>query len=231
MLPHQEEQFTQLVHIQMLLIQTLLIILQNMMVVLSTGKVLLNLIIQNSMLLMVVHQLYHYLRYMAGVLWEQLNTRKQLHSNEAIPTLPTISVIVCARNERDNLRDYLHTLLNQDYPCFEVIVVDDGSEDQTTMILEQYARQYTNFYRTFVPREARVISSKKLALTIGAKAAHNECLVLTDADCRPESRYWLREMASGFTGGKTEVVLGFSAYFEKEGLLNGLICYDTLFTG
>lgn len=184
-----------------------------------------------AMLLMVAHQLYHYLRYMAGVLWEQLNTRKQLHSNEAIPTLPTISVIVCARNERDNLRDYLHTLLNQDYPCFEVIVVDDGSEDQTTMILEQYARQYTNFYCTFVPREARVISSKKLALTIGAKAAHNECLVLTDADCRPESRYWLREMASGFTGGKTEVVLGFSAYFEKEGLLNGLICYDTLFTG
>lgn len=72
-----------------------------------------------AMLLMVAHQLYHYLRYMAGVLWEQLDTRKQLHSNEAIPALPTISVIVCARNERDNLRDYLHTLLNQDYPCLK----------------------------------------------------------------------------------------------------------------
>ena len=83
---------------------------------------------------------------------------------------PGVSVIVCAHNEEENLRDYLHTLLNQDYPCYEVIVVDDGSEDNSQMILKQYAREYNNLYLTFVPNGARVISSKKLALTIGIKA-------------------------------------------------------------
>ena len=183
------------------------------------------------LLLMVIHQLYHYIRYMAGVLYERRKNRVQPIQNEESIDWPKISVIVCARNEEDNLQNYLHALLNQDYPCYEVIVVNDGSEDATDMVLEQYVRQCNNMYRTFVPREARVLSSKKLALTIGIKAAHYDCLVLTDADCRPESRSWLKEMARGFIDGKKEVVLGFSAYFETKGLLNGLICYDTLFTG
>jgi cellulose synthase/poly-beta-1,6-N-acetylglucosamine synthase-like glycosyltransferase len=76
-----------------------------------------------------------------------------------------------------------------------------------------------------------VLSSKKLALTIGIKAAHHEHILLTDADCRPESRNWIREMMSGFANEKTEIVLGFSPYFEKKGLLNRIICYDTLFNG
>ena len=142
-----------------------------------------------------------------------------------------VSVIVCARNEQVNLRDYLHALLTQDYPCFEVIVVDDGSEDATSILLEQCARDWSNLYHTFVPRGARVISSKKLALTIGIKAAHYDYILLTDADCRPESRYWIREMMSGFSDQSTELVLGFSPYFRKKGLLNRMLRYDTLFNG
>jgi cellulose synthase/poly-beta-1,6-N-acetylglucosamine synthase-like glycosyltransferase len=112
-----------------------------------------------------------------------------------------------------------------------VIVVDDSSEDGTDLLLEQWSRQYAHLYHTFVPRGARVLSSKKLALTIGIKAAHHEHILLTDADCRPESRNWIREMMSGFANEKTEIVLGFSPYFEKKGLLNRIICYDTLFNG
>jgi len=145
--------------------------------------------------------------------------------------LPKVSVIVCARNEQTNLSDYLHALLAQDYPCYEVIVVNDGSEDNTQQVLEQYAQQYNNLYVTFVPREARVLSSKKLALTIGIKAAHYDYLLLTDADCRPESRQWIREMMSAFVRGgeQTEVVLGYGAYFEKNTWLSSIINYDTLF--
>jgi cellulose synthase/poly-beta-1,6-N-acetylglucosamine synthase-like glycosyltransferase len=76
-----------------------------------------------------------------------------------------------------------------------------------------------------------VLSSKKLALTIGIKAAHYEHILLTDADCRPESKYWIREMMQGFSNENTEIVLGFSPYFEKKGLLNHFISYDTLFNG
>ena len=178
-----------------------------------------------------LYQCYFYLRYMTGV-------NRWLRKHKTTPPiadadLPKVSVIVCARNEQTNLSNYLHTLLHQDYPCYEVIVVNDGSEDNTQLILERYAAQYNNLYITFVPQGARVISSKKLALTIGVKAANYDHILLTDADCRPESRHWIREMMSGFVHGKqqTEVVLGYGAYFQEDTLLNSVINYDTLFIG
>ena len=178
------------------------------------------------MLVVVIHQLYFYLRYIRKGAKVSPSA-----SRENTQPLPGVSVIVCARNEETNLQDYLHTLLNQDYPTFEVIVVDDGSEDNTHTILEQYSQQSHRLYHTFVPYGARVISSKKLALTIGIKAAHYNYILLTDADCRPESRNWIREMVNGFHKEETEIVLGFGPYFEKKGVLNKLICYDTLFSG
>ena len=178
------------------------------------------------MLVVVIHQLYFYLRYIRKGAKVSPSA-----SRENTQPLPGVSVIVCARNEETNLQDYLHTLLNQDYPTFEVIVVDDGSEDNTHTILEQYSQQSHRLYHTFVPYGARVISSKKLALTIGIKAAHYNYILLTDADCRPESRNWIREMVNGFNKEETEIVLGFGPYFEKKGVLNKLICYDTLFSG
>ena len=171
-----------------------------------------------------IHQIYFYLRYLrlGGKVTSQTDSDVQL---------PAVSVIVCAHNEYDNLQDYLSILLEQDYPCYEVIVVDDSSEDGSDLLLERWSRQYGNLYHTFVPRGARVLSNKKLALTIGIKAAHYDYLLLTDADCRPESKYWIREMMKGFSNEQTELVLGFSPYFEKKGLLNHIIGYDTLFNG
>ena len=171
-----------------------------------------------------IHQIYFYLRYLrlGGKVTSQTDSDVQL---------PAVSVIVCAHNEYDNLQDYLSILLEQDYPCYEVIVVDDGSEDGSDLLLERWSRQYGNLYHTFVPRGARVLSNKKLALTIGIKAAHHGYLLLTDADCRPESKHWIREMMKGFSNEQTELVLGFSPYFEKKGLLNHIIGYDTLFNG
>ena len=171
-----------------------------------------------------IHQIYFYLRYLrlGGKVTSKADSDVQL---------PAVSVIVCAHNEYDNLQDYLSILLEQDYPCYEVIVVDDSSEDGSDLLLERWSRQYGNLYHTFVPRGARVLSNKKLALTIGIKAAHHDYLLLTDADCRPESKFWIREMMQGFANQQTEVVLGFSPYFEKKGLLNHIIGYDTLFNG
>lgn len=179
-----------------------------------------------ALLLFMLHQLYFYLRYIR--IGGKLTTSQHIANK---PALPGVSVVVCAHNEETNLQDYLHSLLAQDYPIFEVIVVDDGSEDDTQTILNQYTQLSPRLYYTFVPRGARLISRKKLALTIGIKAAKYDYILLTDADCRPESRYWIREIISGFHSSKTEVVLGFSPYFEKKGLLNRFICYDTLFNG
>ena len=171
-----------------------------------------------------IYQIYFYLRYL------RLGGKVTFQTDSDVQ-LPAVSVIVCAHNEYDNLQDYLSILLEQDYPCYEVIVVDDSSEDGSDLLLERWSRQYGNLYHTFVPRGARVLSNKKLALTIGIKAAHYDYLLLTDADCRPESKYWIREMMKGFSNEQTELVLGFSPYFEKKGLLNHIIGYDTLFNG
>lgn len=177
-----------------------------------------------AMLAVLLFQLYFYLRYI------RLPQPRQTAASGG--EVRGVSVIVAARNEAHNLRDYLHTLLEQDYPEYEVIVVDDGSEDDTRAVLDDFMQHYPRLRRTFVPQDARIISSKKLALTLGIKAARYDFLLFTDADCRPASRYWIREMMSGFDRSPgTDVVLGFGAYFKGKGLLNRLVRYDTLFNG
>ena len=149
-----------------------------------------------------------------------------------------VSVILCAHNEGYNLSQFLPALLTQDYPLYEVIVVDDGSEDDTRAVVESFMAQDAKLHMTFVPCGARVRSTKKLALTLGAKAAQYDLLLLTDADCVPESAHWISEMVKGFgnvQGGNVQstkdIVLGFGAYFAEEGHINRLVRYDTLFNG
>jgi len=179
-----------------------------------------------------LYQMWFYLRYM-------LVGRKRLvvlpsgakNDTEEPQKEIGVSVIVAARNEEDNLRNYLHQLLEQDYPEFEVIVVNDGSEDDTQAVLDEYSARYPKLRTTFVPKQARILSSKKLALTLGVKASRYEYLLFTDADCCPASTNWLREMTEAYRlSGKTEVVLGLGAYFKEKSALNRLIQYETLFT-
>ena len=182
--------------------------------------------------LMLLYQMWFWLRYML-VRKKRLIVLPPQTKKEAEEQQENIgvSVIVAARNEEDNLRNYLHQLLEQDYPEFEVIVVNDGSEDGTQEVLDEYSARYTKLKTTFVPRQARILSSKKLALTLGVKAAKYEYLLFTDADCCPASPHWISEMTEAYRqSGKTEVVLGLGAYFKEKSALNRLIQYETLFT-
>ena len=148
-----------------------------------------------------------------------------------------VSVILSAHNEGDNLSNYLQALLTQDWPEYEVIVVDDESEDNTRAVVESYMVRDPRLRMTFVPYGARVGSTKKLALTLAAKAAKYDYLLLTDADCVPESNQWIREMMKGFAPVEKgeqkskDIVLGFSPYFAEKGHVNKLMRYDTLFNG
>ena len=140
-----------------------------------------------------------------------------------------VSVIICARNEAQNLENHLPVILEQDYPDFEVIVVDDRSTDNTPEILERYKKKYPGLVTSRVNDDAKLVSSKKLAQTLGIKAAKNDLLVLTDADCAPVSSLWLRKMQAQFHLD-TEIVLGYGGYRKRRGFLDKLIRYDTLFT-
>ena len=101
-------------------------------------------------------------------------------------------------------------------------MVDDGSEDETREIVERYMVHDERLHLTFVPYGARVGSTKKLALTLAAKAAKYDFLLLTDADCVAESNLWIRAMMQGFAPDKDIVLLGFSPYFAEKGHINRL---------
>ncbi|MBQ7192006.1 MAG: glycosyltransferase [Paludibacteraceae bacterium] len=176
-----------------------------------------------------LYQLYFLMRYM--LLRRSCVKPKDSSEKPDNEQVKGVSVIVAAKNEAENIRTYLHALLEQDYPLFEVIVVNDGSEDDTQEVLDDYATRYKDLHLTFVPQQAKVISSKKLAITLGVKAAKYDYLLLTDADCCPASPHWIKEMVRGFDNEKTDIVLGYGAYFHRHTFLNRLIQYETLLTG
>ena len=172
------------------------------------------------------YQLYFYLRYVNGVL--RLRSRINKDKIDFLTEQPPVSVIICAKDEADNLRQFLPFVLQQEYPDFEVIVINDGSTDETDSLLNDLSVEYQNLRTTFVPVGANNLSTKKLGLTLGIKAAKNELLLFTDADCMPEDNKWIARMARNFSQD-TEFVLGYGAYLNKKGFLNRLITYDTLF--
>lgn len=138
---------------------------------------------------------------------------------DAVPDadLPGVSVIIYARDNASELRENLPEILAQEYPegKMEVIVVNDGSVDEVTDVVNHLGQQHPNLYITFVPDEAHNLSRKKLAVSLGIKAAKKETVVLTTAECRPASRLWLRRMAEPFR--KSEVVLGWAAIDNLSG--------------
>lgn len=143
--------------------------------------------------------------------------------------LPPLSVVICARNESENLRRNLPAILKQDYPDFEVIVINDGSTDESEDLLSELEEEYPNLYHSFTPDSARYISRKKLALTLGIKASKYDWLVFTEADCTPVSDKWLRRIARNFTPS-TDIVLGYSGYERGKGWLHKRGSFDSLFT-
>ncbi len=152
---------------------------------------------------------------------------RQARNRKTLYNLPPVSVIIAARNEEKNLLQYLPAVLNQNYPVFEVIVVDDCSDDNTRDALDRFAKANDKLYVTWVPESGKFRRGKKVALSIGIRAANYEHLVFTDADCYPNSENWLRYMAAGFHQEK-KIVLGYGGYEHKKSLLNALVRYDAL---
>ncbi len=166
-------------------------------------------------------QLYFYLK-----IYSKLNKFK--YSNNISDNKHAVSVIICARNESENLKKNLPPILKQDYKNFEVVVVDDGSTDDTQLILKNFQKEFSNLKVSILNKNEKFFKGKKLALTIGIKAAKNDILLLTDADCRPTSSLWINKMQSLFNN-KTDIILGYGGYEKKKGILNKFIRFDTFF--
>jgi glycosyltransferase involved in cell wall biosynthesis len=163
--------------------------------------------------------------------WLILFRKLAFHTeSETIPAeseMP-VSVIICARNESYNLNKNLYSILNQDYTNFELIVVNDNSTDDSSMVLEQLRLQYPEKLRLLTLTE-KTTKGKKGALSEGILAAKNDILLLTDADCTPISPKWITTMVHALTEDKS-IVLGYSPYEYVDGFLNLFIRYETLWT-
>lgn len=149
---------------------------------------------------------------------------------KAIPdeALPGISVVISSKNNSEELRKNLPFVLEQDYPNFEVIVVNSGSTDETDMVLKAAEIQYPQLYHTYVPADADSINEKKLALTLGIKAANHDIILFTEAYSRPCSTQWIREYGTEFAQGR-DIVLGYSRLIiDKKVRMRNFILFDNL---
>lgn len=141
--------------------------------------------------------------------------------------LPPVSVVICARNEEENLEKNLPSVLEQDYPEYEVIVVNDGSTDDSDMTITRLQQKYEHLKTTEIKNDRKFTHGKKLAVTLGIKKAKYDWVLFTDADCYPASNRWIHSMAKNFEPNNS-LVLGYGAYENRPGLLNTMIRYDTV---
>jgi cellulose synthase/poly-beta-1,6-N-acetylglucosamine synthase-like glycosyltransferase len=151
--------------------------------------------------------------------------KRSIVSYGAVP----VSVVVCAHDEEVNLVELIPQLLSQNHPAFEVIIVNDRSNDSTYDFLLEETKKDKRLRMVHVDRLPSHVNAKKYALTLGIKAATHEWILLTDADCRPNGNDWISSMSSRF-GADTQFVIGVSPYKKNPGFLNLFIRFESLFT-
>jgi glycosyltransferase involved in cell wall biosynthesis len=165
-------------------------------------------------------QLFYYLYFFARFAFY-----KQKQNNE--PEL-SVSIIVCAYNEEANLRKNLPLLLQQQYKNeFEVLVVNDNSNDGSFYFLNEMKKQYPHLTILNLSQEAKHIVGKKFPLSMGIKQAKFDHVLLTDSDCTPTSNEWLHSMSSCFSE-KKQIVLGYGPYIKYNTWLNKCIRFETV---
>lgn len=172
--------------------------------------------------LLLIMQLYYYLYF-----FMRLAFYKRGKINE---TREPVSVIICAKNEEDNLKKNLPAILEQDYPDYEVVVVNDRSVDDSMDILRELSNKYPHLKIVEIKDDEYIkAQGKKFALTLGIKRARHDILLMTDADCMPNGKLWIQTMKRNFDEG-TDIVLGYGGYEKRRSLLNMLIRFDTFLT-
>lgn len=140
-----------------------------------------------------------------------------------------VSIVVCAHDAYESLVYLIPRLISQDYPVFEIIIVNDCSEDKTAEYLKNVVRNHNNVSVVNLTQRINFFQGKKFPLSVGIKSAKYDLLLLTDADCIPSDNQWIMSMVRKF-GTSTEIVLGYGPYMRRKTLLNKLIRFDTLYT-
>lgn len=142
--------------------------------------------------------------------------------------MPPVSVIIYSRDGDEQLEELLNSIFEQEYDGpTEAIVVNDGMPTRVGEVVSRLQPLHRNLYMTYVPDNSRNLSRKKMAVTLGIKAASHDIVVLTCANCRIPSNQWLRSMATPFTRGK-DMVIGYAT--PRSDLRPRLLAFDYLYS-
>ena len=151
-------------------------------------------------------------------------------NNKKVQSNIPVSVIVCAKNESENLLSLIPLLLKQGYPEFELVLINDASSDNTLEVLQHFQEKDARIRIVNVENNEAFWGNKKYALTLGIKAAKYNHLLFTDADCIPASDDWIEQMSQSFSEKKS-IILGYGKYDSKKfSLVNLMVRYETLLT-
>ncbi len=136
----------------------------------------------------------------------QLQSLKQEHGDNS--TFPTISVLIPARNEANNIIDSLHSILQQSVPPLEILVLDDHSSDQTAILVEEIAKEHPSVRLITGEALPSGWQGKSHACHQLAQAAQGEWLLFLDADVRL-SKHVLAAVGPTIKKQKTGMISGF----------------------
>ena len=139
-----------------------------------------------------------------------------------------VTVLITARNKFQHLKVLIPKLFEQDYPKFDVMIVNDQSSDRTNRLLEDLMIRYPKLRSVTIKYTPKHVTAKKFAITLGIKVAKNDVILLTDADSLPNSDQWIRKMTAPVRDEGKTFAIGFSSYLEKSGALNQWIQFDTI---
>ncbi len=151
--------------------------------------------------------------------------KNKYYSTDNDTFTPGVSVIICAKNEIENLKKNLTLFLNQEHSTFEIIVVNDKSTDDSTSYLKKLALSYPNLKLIDIKETPQGWDSKKWALKKGVAESKHPYLLFSDADCYPKSKLWIKTLANCFQ--YSDLVIGYGEYEKRKGFLNSFIQYET----
>ena len=180
------------------------------------------------MLAMIFCCLYYGLFHFRIGRWHRKAKPTEGTGNLSKDALPPVSVVLTAHNDVTWLKENLVYLLEQDYPDFEVVVVDYLSQDDTPFVLKLLKDYYPHLKIVPFKEDVNLFQGKKYPLSIGIKSAKNDILLLADPDCTPKNMQWLRGMVKGYMKSDTQIVLGFCGLNRTKTLLGALQQYDNL---
>jgi glycosyltransferase involved in cell wall biosynthesis len=139
------------------------------------------------------------------------------------PNLPSVSIVITSRNYKEHLKEQLPTLLTQDYPDFEVVVVDDCSTDGTDWLLAEMKISYGNLKTSRIIQETDFPNA--LAITIGVRASSKDWLIYLSPLCQVNDNQWLKNYVQLLTPDK-EVSVGYMNLKEATGSYKSWIRFE-----